>query len=323
MATSSSTQFTGLFGSAPRPVRDFLYSALQLRDLQDLYTRARGTSHPTLSRAVLELLNIRIQLPPHHLTRFPRTGAVVVVANHPFGLLDGLVLDAVLHDLRRDVKILTNSFLWGLEELRGRCLPVDVFGGPDGASTNMRSARQAFQLLSEGHGIAVFPAGEVAHWRSERRSITDPPWNDAAARFAMRTAACVVPIYFAGANSLAFQIAGLLHPKLRTAGLAGELLNKRGSQVEVRIGTAIPAAELAKQGSLDRATQYLRARTYVLSHHQIKRVTPRPEAPPRTVLPFEAFELSSEIRRLERNGCLVVEMNHTPFFGSEAAPFPR
>src|SRR5882757_2108925 len=115
MATSSSTQFTGLFGSTPAPIRDFLYSALQLRDLQDLYTRARGTSHATLSRAVLDLLNIRIQLPPPHLARFPRTGAVVIVANHPFGLLDGLVLDAVLHDLRQDVKILTNSFLWALD----------------------------------------------------------------------------------------------------------------------------------------------------------------------------------------------------------------
>ena len=311
-----------MFGSAPRPIRDFLYSALQLRDLQDLYTRARGTSHATLSRAVLELLNIRIQLPPPHLARFPRTGAVVIVANHPFGLLDGLVLDAVLHDLRRDVKILTNSFLWGLEELRDRCLPVDVFGGPDGASTNIRSARRALQLLSEGHGIAMFPAGEVAHWRSERRSITDSPWNDAAARFAMRTGACVVPIYFAGANSLAFQIAGLLHPKLRTAGLAGELLNKRGSQVEVRIGTAIPAAELAKQGSLDRATQYLRARTYVLSHHQIKRVTPKSEGPPRTVLPFEAFELSTEIRRLERNGCIVVENESYAIFRERGSAIP-
>jgi putative hemolysin len=97
MATSSSTQFTELFSSAPTPIREFLHSALQLRDLQDLYTRARGTSHATLSRAVLELLNIRVQVPPHHLERFPRTGAVVVVANHPFGLLDGLVLDAVLH----------------------------------------------------------------------------------------------------------------------------------------------------------------------------------------------------------------------------------
>ena len=142
-------------------------------------------------------------------------------------------------ELRPDVKILANSFLWGIEELRNRCLPVDVFGSPDSASTNLRSARQAFELLAKGHGIAMFPAGEVAHWRSEQRAVTDPPWNDAAARFALRGGARVVPIYFAGANSLAFQIAGLLHPRLRTVRLAGELLNKRGSQVEVRIGAAI------------------------------------------------------------------------------------
>lgn len=323
MATSSTTQFTGLFNSAPAPIREFLHSALQLRDLQDLYTRARGTSHATLSRAVLDLLNIRIQLPPHHLERFPRTGAVVVVANHPFGLLDGLVLDSVLHELRQDVKILTNSFLWGIQELRDRCLPVDVFGGPDGASINVQSARRAFQLLFAGKGIALFPAGEVAHWRSERRSITDPPWNAAAVRFAMRTGARVVPIYFAGANSLAFQIAGLLHPKLRTVRLAGELLNKRGSQVEVRIGTAIPASELAKQGSLDRATEYLRARTYVLSHQQTKRVLiRRPEAPRRTVVPFETAELTAEIGRLEKAGRVVIENESYAVFRERGSAIP-
>jgi putative hemolysin len=322
MAASSSTQFTGLFGSAPAPIRDFLHSALQLRDLQDLYTRARGTSHSTLSRAVLDLLNIRIQIPPHHLERFPPSGAVVVVANHPFGLLDGLVLDAVLHGLRRDVKILTNAFLWGIEELHDRCLPVDVFGGADGASTNIRSARQAFQLLSAGHGIAMFPAGEVAHWRSERRAVTDPPWNTAAARFAIRTGARVVPIYFAGANSLAFQIAGLLHPGLRTARLAGELLNKRGSQVEVRIGTAIPAAELAKQGSLDRATQYLRARTYVLSHHKASCVPVRREAPARTVTPFQTVELRAEIGRLEKEGRVAIENESYAVFRERGSAIP-
>jgi putative hemolysin len=269
---------------------------------------------------VLDLLNIRIDIPSHHLERFPRTGAVVVAANHPFGLLDGLVLDAVLHDLRPDVKILTNSFLWGIEELRDRCLPVGVCGGPDSARTNLRSARQAFQLLAEGHGIALFPAGEVAHWRTEQRSITDPPWNDAAARFAWRTGACVVPIYFAGANSLAFQIAGLLHPGLRTARLAGELLNKRGSQVAVRIGASIGAGELIKQGSVERATAYLRARTYVLSHHRINR--PRPETTYSKVVPFQIFGLNAEIEHLKQEGRVVVENESYAVFRARGDAIP-
>ena len=126
-------------------------------------------------------------------------------------------------------------------------------------------------MLADGRGVAIFPAGEVAHRRAEQRSTTDPPWNDTAARIALKTGARVVPIYFAGANSLAFQIAGFVHATLRTARLAGELFNKRGSQVVVRIGTSIGAAELAKQGSIERATRYLRARTYLLSHHRIAR----------------------------------------------------
>lgn len=168
MATSSSTQFTNVFGSAPRPVRE----------LDELYARARAASHATLSRTVLDLLNIRVDLPVQDKERFPRAGAVVVVANHPFGLLDGLVLDAVLQELRPDVKILANSLLWGIEELGDRCLPVVVFGG----CTNLRPVRQALRMLRDGHGIAIFPAGEVAHWRAEQRSITDSPCNNTAAQ---------------------------------------------------------------------------------------------------------------------------------------------
>ena len=105
MATFNSTQLGNLFGSTPRAVRELLYSALQLRELEELYARARAASHAILSRAVLDLLNIRVDVPVQDKERFPHAGAVVVVANHPFGLLDGLVLDAVLQELRPDVKI--------------------------------------------------------------------------------------------------------------------------------------------------------------------------------------------------------------------------
>lgn len=169
MATSGSTQFTNVFGSASRPVRELLYSALQLRELEELYARARAASHAPLSRAVLDLLNIRVELPVQDKGRLPRAGAVVVAVNHPFGLLDGLVLDAVLQELRPDVKILANSLLWGIEELRDRLLPVDVFG----SCTNLRPVRQALQMLEDGRGVAIFPAGEVAHWRADQRSIAD------------------------------------------------------------------------------------------------------------------------------------------------------
>jgi len=223
MASTNSTQFAKFFGSTPRHIRELLHSALQLRDLDELSERARSCSCTTLSRAVLDLLNVRVDIPDKHRERFPRTGAVVVVANHPFGFLDGLVLDVVLQELRPDIKILSNSLLWGIEEMHDRCLPVDVFGG----GLNLRPVRQALQLLAEGRGIAIFPAGEVAHWRSEQRAVTDPPWNDIAARIALKTEARVVPIYFAGANSLAFQIAGLVHARLRTARVAAELFNTR------------------------------------------------------------------------------------------------
>lgn len=130
----------------------------------------------------------------------------------------------------------------------------------------------------------------------------------------------MVPIYFAGANSLAFQIAGLVHARLRTARLAGELFNKRGSQVVVRIGASIGATELAKQGSIERVTQYLRARTYVLSHHRIGR--PQHKAVDLKIVSFQTFGLKAEMERLKNEGCIAVENESYAVFRARGSEIP-
>lgn len=268
VATTTPELFPELLASVPSPIRNFLYGVFQLDDLQELHAQARTISQGPLSRTVLDLLNIRIQLLTFELERCPRSGPLIVVANHPFGILDGLVLDAVFFDLRHDVKILTNSLVAGAHEICDRCIAIDVFHSAY-SQTNLRSVRRASEWLREGHGLAIFPAGEVSHWRHEKRCISDPPWSNLAARLALHAQATIVPVYFVGANSLAFQIAGLVHPGLRTMRLPHELLNKRGSTIEVRIGNRMAPSDLARQGSIENATKYLRARIYMLGHRKI------------------------------------------------------
>lgn len=320
--------FRELFPSVRQPVRGLLDAALRLDDLRDLHERARLNAQAPLSRAVLALLDIHIHLPPGETERLPRTGPLVVVANHPFGILDGLTLDALLFDVRRDIKILTNSLVAGAEEIRNRCIPVDVFG-PATSAANLSAVRRAKEWLRDGHGIAIFPAGEVSHWRPGQRSVCDPPWSTLAARFALQAQAAVVRVYFVGSNSLAFQIAGFVHPFMRTAQLPNELLNKRGSRVEVRIGIPITASELARQGSVEDVTAYLRARTYMLRHRRSK---PGQHCPASGIalakkvhaspVADETSGLADEISGFEQRGCKIFENSSYAVFAARGEAVP-
>jgi putative hemolysin len=165
---------------------------------------------------------------------------------------------------------------------------------------NRRGLREALRWLENGGALGVFPAGEVAHLDMRRRGISDPPWNDTAARLALQTGASVLPVYFAGANGPLFQIAGLMHPRLRTALLPHELLNKRNRAVEMRIGHACPAAPIAE---LRRRTEWLRLRR--------QRSFPRPARRMAAVGPgIPETWLASEFESLPGSARLLASSSH-------------
>lgn len=271
-------------GQSPYPIRAFIENALCVSDLKPLYRNAVAAGGSAgITENVLKPLDISIRVSLADLAQVPRSGPVVVVANHPFGLLDGLLLDAVLHRVRPDGKVLTNSLLGAIPEMSARCLPVDIRSGPRGVSTNRQSLRAAVAALEAGGLIGVFPAGEAAaHWSAESRGVSDPQWSETAARLALRTGAAVVPVYFffSGTRSLMAQLASLIHSKPRSAGVARELMNKRGGSHQVRIGRALPARSLQAHGTAAQITEYLRGCTYSLR----QRPTVEELALPRTMV---------------------------------------
>jgi putative hemolysin len=282
---------------------------------------------------VLSVLNITYELSDEEIARIPRTGPLVVVANHPYGAIEGIVLAAVLRTVRPDVRIMANYLLHRIPELRDMMFFVDPFGGPDAVKHNIRAIRDSIDWVREGHILGVFPAGEVSHLRLNQYTVTDPPWNLSVARIIRKTRADVTPIFFNGANGPFFQLMGLVHPKLRTAMLPHELLNKKRATIPMRVGTQVPFAKIETFASDQDLMAYLRLRTYILKNRHDRpasgrsarssfTITARPNKHQPIVAGQDAKVMADEIARLPASQMLIASKDLQIWY-AQAAQIPH
>ena len=229
------------------------------RDAQTIETGERFPDR------VLQSLEIGYEVSDEDRACIPETGPVVIVANHPFGAVEGIILASILQKTRPDTRIMANYLLSRIPEMRDMCIFVDPFHRPFSARRNTAPMREALNWLRNNGVLVVFPAGTVSHAQPRQWQITDPEWNPAVARLAQKTGAAVVPVYFDGSNGPFFQAAGLIHNWFRTALLPRNFLNKRQQRIHVRIGEPIKQREMTRFTSTDELTRYFRLRTYILN----------------------------------------------------------
>ncbi|HML16928.1 MAG TPA: GNAT family N-acyltransferase [Bryobacteraceae bacterium] len=250
-------------GGAGKLLHEFLFPGEIEREWMNA---ARSGDDAAMFARFLGNLNVKYEFRAEDLRRLPQKGPVVVVANHPFGLVEGAILGAWIACVRPDFKFLANSLLASVPALHSWLISVDPFGGA--AKANWKSLRASLEWLKQGGVLVTFPAGEVASLQWPKMQIADPAWNANVARLIRISGAAALPAYFHGANGAGFQIAGLIHPGLRTALLPRELLNKRGRTIRVSIGRPILAGRLKEDRD---ATAYLRSRTHVLGAREAKK----------------------------------------------------
>lgn len=270
-----------------------------LKRLERFYEGIEDLEDMEFVAAVLDRLELELDLAPQDLDHIPREGGVMFVSNHPYGAIDGLTLLRVLGQQRPDLKVMANFLMQQLQPLRDRFIGVNPFEQYTSKSS-FQGMRQAMEHLKEGKALAVFPAGEVSSWRTELKAVADPRWKTPAIKLAQHAGVPVVPVWFDGANSLLFQVLGMIHPNLRTLALPNEMLRMRGRSLRMRIGKPIPPKDIAAFSSTDQLTRYLRAKTYSLgSGLQVKRELFNPlrfpQRPKEVVEPVNAEVLEREL----------------------------
>ena len=237
-----------------------------------LYRRWRDDVIPRgegIMRAVFELCDVRLEItgawPPAIASDVP----VVIVANHPYGILDGFAALAMAEEIGRPFRVLINKDLTKVPEIRPYSLPVDFTETRDAQAANLRMRNEAIQLLKQGTTIVVFPAGGVATAPSAFARAVDLPWKTFTARLVQASGAQVLPVFFEGQCSPLFHVASRLHLTLRLSLMIREFRRMVGGRLTARVGAVIPPGELAGMKGRLELTDFLFGRV-----HALGRITP-------------------------------------------------
>lgn len=217
-------------------------------------------------RAALDTMGIDLTTPQEQLDRIPAKGPVVVVANHPHGMVDGMIFADLIGRVRSDYRILTRSLLTSIDEVAGSfMIPVPFPHDADAQRKGVEMRAKAMAHLKDGGVVALFPSGVVASSETWWGPAVEAEWNVFTAKMIRRSGAAVVPMKFPGQNSRAYQIANQISPMLRQGLLLHEIVHSCNKPQGPIVGHPIDQAEIDRYADDPRGFMaWLRAHTLAL-----------------------------------------------------------
>ncbi|WP_136439880.1 lysophospholipid acyltransferase family protein [Pacificoceanicola onchidii] len=213
----------------------------------------------------LDIMGIELETPEEQIRRIPETGPVIIVANHPHGLVDGMVLAHLIGKVRTDYKILTRSLLTGVREIDPFMIPVPFPHEEDAREQSLAMRANAMAHLKDGGVIVLFPSGVVANSETWFGPAVEAVWNPFTAKMVQRSGATVVPVFFPGQNSRAYQFANKLSATLRQGLLIHEVIHACRKPQKPVVGAPIGPDEVkAYEGGQREFVAWLREKTLAL-----------------------------------------------------------
>ena len=247
----------------------FLMLLLRFDKLNRVYNQIGDKKGLEFIDELIGILNINFQYDIDELQkRVPKTGAAIVVSNHPFGGLESILLIKILSQFRPDLQIISTQLLQKIDPIREYFLEEDNFQKKNAL---ILGTDRASEHLENGGILCFFPAGEVSEFDAYR-VLSDKQWQYSTLKFIKQQKVPVVPIHFQGNNSRLFYLMGNILPSLRNMKLPTEILYQHKKPVKIRIGNPIPVSEQDKFTDIYQYGRYLRAKTYLLcSKIEVKR----------------------------------------------------
>lgn len=242
---------------------------------------------------VLGFFNFGYNIQARDKNRIPKTGRVVIIANHPIGSLDGLALLKMVSEVRKDVKIVANDMLMNFSNLHELFIPLDNMTG----GSARRSYKRVIDALRDEQAIIVFPAGEVS--RARPTGVKDTHWRPGFLSFARKAQAPLLPVHINAKNSLLFYSASAIFKPLGTALLAHEMFNKHSTQITFSVGELIPVESLRSDAIQDRTlVKRLKKHLYAVGHNNRKQFA----AQKKIASPESREKIEQELQQAQKIG---------------------
>lgn len=306
-----------------------LMRLLKIATLNKIYDRNKHLSDLNFINRLLEEFEIKFEIPQDDLKRLPKSGPFITISNHPLGGIDGILLLKLLLDHRPNFKIIANFLLHRIEPLKPYVMPVNPFEQHKNAAGSVAGFKSALKHLQQGHGLGIFPAGEVSTYR-DGKLLVDKPWEMAAMKLIKKAGVSVVPIYFHAQNSPLFYRLAKISDTLRTAKLPSELLTQKQRVIRVRIGRPISVEDQKEHETLESFTEFLRKKTYVLANpyqkkpllEQLPTAIKLPKAPKSIAGAVQPEVMAAEVDRLRQGSSRLLESKNYEVFLTESNKIP-
>jgi putative hemolysin len=305
---------------------DLFMKAFKLDKLNNFYESIQPREGVPFLKSALNDLNIQYELNDLDLKNIPATGAFIIVANHPFGLLDGILLIRILGEIRPDFKVMANFLLTKMDALKDFFISVDPFDTGKGMS--FTGIKATLKHLQEGHPVGIFPAGEVATYQKGFKNFADKEWQMSAIKMIHKAKVPVIPMFFQGKNSTMFHLLGKIHPALRTAKIPSELFRKKDKNIKIRIGFPLSPDEISKFENSEKLGRYLRARVDALGAglpKEKKFYKPNLRAlrkPEKIVKALPLVLVEEEIEKLRKNNQVIHTKKNFEVFIAKSEEIP-
>lgn len=259
------------FGFLKKPIAATVMKLVKLDGVNKLYDKLKNTEGKVFFDQFLKELRVGYIAYEEDLAKIPKTGPFILVANHPLGAVDGILMCKILTEIRPDFKIMGNFLLQKIEPMKDYVIPVNPFEERKEAYSSIGGMRDTLKHLQEGGCIGIFPAGEVSNKNNEIGEVLDKEWELAALKLIKKAKVPVVPMYFHAKNSRIFYNVAKIHPDLQTLMLPSEMLKKRDKPIRIRIGKPVSAKVIEDCDDAKELGEFLRKKVYMMRSYYERR----------------------------------------------------